>query len=81
MNILFKFLKSLSILIKILLVSTSMAKCNDQFNYLFLIMHGSMSFFFNPQFKVPIKCLSHLLFCIKILFWQVCKDFYLRNMS
>jgi hypothetical protein len=86
MNILLKFLKSLSALIKILLVSTSMAKCNGQFNYLFLIMHGTMSFF-NSQFKVPRKCLRHmhiflnLLFCIKILFWQVCKDLYLRNMS
>jgi hypothetical protein len=76
MNILLKFLKSLFALIKILLVSTSMAKCNGQFNYLFLIMHGTMSFFFNSQFKVPIKCLKHmhislnLLFCIKILVWQ-----------
>jgi hypothetical protein len=87
MNILLKILKSLSALNKILLVSTSMAKCNGQFNYLFLIMCGTMSFFFNSQFRVPIKCLSHmhiflnLLFCIIILFWQVCKHFYLKTMS
>jgi hypothetical protein len=87
MNILLKFLKSLFALIKILLVLTLMAKCNGLFNYLFLIMHGTMSFFFNSQFKVPTKCLRHmhifsnLLFCNKILFWLVCKDFYLRYMS
>jgi hypothetical protein len=84
MSIMLKILKSLSTLIKISLVSTSMVKCNGQFNYLFLIMHGTMSFFFNFQFKVPTKCPRHmhiflnLLFCIKILFWQVCRDFYLR---
>jgi hypothetical protein len=49
------FLRSLLALTKILLVSTSMARCNRQINYLFLMMHEAMSFF-NFQFKILVKC-------------------------
>jgi hypothetical protein len=56
MSILLKFfLRNLFALIKILLVSTLVAICNGQLNYLFFNMHKSMSFF-NFQFKVLVKC-------------------------
>jgi hypothetical protein len=55
MCILLKFLRSLFALIKIILMLALVAICNGQLNYLFLMMHKTMSFF-NFQFKVLIKC-------------------------
>jgi hypothetical protein len=44
------FLRSLFALIKILIVSTLVVICNGQLNYLFFMMHKTMSFF-NFQLK------------------------------
>jgi len=52
------FFRSLLALTKILFVSTSMARCNNQINYLFLMMHETMSFL-NSQFKIIENVMYH----------------------